>query len=73
MIGVNLPKNRKFNIEFQYYDPKKDEREGRRIKFQRGRASKHAAKQRNIIWLVVLLVMVIFFIKYLIGLGTGGT
>jgi hypothetical protein len=59
MIGRNLPKNRKFNIEFRYYDPQKEEREHRQMKFKRNRSLKQA-KQRSVIWLFVLLIGVLY-------------
>ena len=68
MLGSRLPKNRKFSYETYYYNPKKEEREGRRIKFKRQR-SKSAAKTRSLIYLVVLLAMVVYLIYFLSRLG----
>ena len=72
MLGRKLPKNRRFNIEFQYYDPAKDEREGRRIHFERGRYTRKAAKAHNMFWLILLVVMTYFIIRYLVGISAQG-
>ena len=68
MLGRRLPKNRKFSYEPRYYDPKKEEREGRRIKFVR-KTTKSAAKTRSLVWLVVLVGLVIYLIYFLSRLG----
>lgn len=47
MLGRRLPKNRKFSYEPRYWDPEKEEKEGRRIKFKR-KLSKAAAKKRSL-------------------------
>jgi hypothetical protein len=65
MLGSRLPKNRKFSIETRYYDPKKEEKEGRRIKFKRTLTRKRA-KSRSLVWLVMLLAIV-FYILYLLN------
>lgn len=70
MIGNRLPKNRKFDYEPLYYDKEKDEREGHRISFRRSSSlRRQQAKQRSLIWLVVLFGMVIYLITYFIKLG----
>ena len=67
MLGRRLPKNRKFDYTPQFYDPKKEEREGRRIKFKRSyHTAKARAKQRSLIWLLILAG----FIYYLITIFT---
>ncbi len=67
MFGRNLPKNRKFSIEYRNYDPKKEEKEGRRIKFKRT-LSRKSARNQSIIWLVILLALVVYFIYFLSGI-----
>lgn len=66
MFGNRLPKNRRFNIEYYYYDPEKEEREGRRITFKRGDAYRRAAKTRNLIWMIVLMAAVLYAL-YILG------
>ncbi len=68
MIGRNLPKNRKFTFEPQYYDPEKEKREGHAIKFKRPHARK-AAKQKSLIWLFTLLGIIGYFIYFFSKLG----
>ena len=68
MLGGRLPKNRKFSYEPRLYDPHKEEREGRHIKFQR-KTTKAVAKQRSIVWLILMLALVIYFIVFLSRLG----
>lgn len=68
MIGSRLPRNRKFSYEPKYYDPKKEAREGRQIKFQRN-ASKKTAKNRSLVNLFVLLGIIMYFIYFLSKLG----
>ena len=68
MLGRQLPKPRKFSYEPRYYDPKKEKREGRRIKFQR-KTSRAAAKTRSIFWLLILLALVIYLIIFFSRLG----
>jgi len=72
MIGSKMPRNRKFNIEFQYYDPDKEEREGHRIKFERGRIGRKSARAMGLFWLMILAVMTFMAIRYLIGVSAGG-
>lgn len=68
MLGRRLPKNRKFSYEPRLYDPKKEEREGRRIKFQR-KTTRAVAKQRSLIWLLLMLALVVYFVVFLSRLG----
>ena len=68
MIGRRLPKNRKFSYEPRIYDPKKEEREGRHIKFKR-KTTRAVAKQRSIIWLFLMLALVIYFVIFLGRMG----
>lgn len=68
MLGRRLPKNRRFNYDPLYYDPKKEEREGRHIKFQR-KTRRSTAKMRSLVWLFILLGLVIYVI-YLLGRTT---
>ncbi len=65
MLGRRLPKNRRFSYETHYYDPKKEEKEGRRIKFQR-KTRRSTAKMRSLVWLFILLGLVVYVI-YLLG------
>ena len=70
MLGRRLPKNRKFDYTPLYYDPKKEEREGKRIKFKRSyNLAKARAKQRSIIWLIVLVGFVLYFLHFLSRVG----
>ena len=64
MLGRRLPKNRKFSYEPRYWDPEKEEKEGRRIKFKR-KLSKAAAKKRSSINLIILIAIVIYIIYFL--------
>jgi len=68
MLGRRLPKPRRFSYEPRYYDPKKEEREGRKIKFKRQR-SKSTAKARSLFWLIFLLAGVIYLLIFLSQLG----
>jgi hypothetical protein len=63
MIGRRVPKNRRFSYEPRYYDPKKEEREGRRIKFKRTR-TRAQARSRSLIWLITLLFLIIYLILF---------
>ncbi|MBN2030952.1 hypothetical protein JW824_12000 [bacterium] len=63
MLGRRLPKNRRFSYEPHYYDPKKEEKEGRRIKFQR-KTRKSTAKMRSLVWLFILLALVVYAIYF---------
>jgi len=69
MFGSRLPKNRRFNIEYYYYDPAKEEREGRKITFKRGNAYRKAAKTRSLVWLVVLLAGVLYLLYHFSRIG----
>ena len=64
MLGRRLPKNRRFSYEPRFYDPKKEEKEGRQIKFKRER-SKSAARTRSLINLFILLGIIIYLIYFL--------
>ncbi|MFH1943592.1 MAG: hypothetical protein ABIL68_15945 [bacterium] len=68
MLGRNLPKNRKFSYEPFIYNPKKEEREGRRIQFKR-KTTKSAARTRSLIWLFILLGFILYMIYFLSRLG----
>ncbi len=63
MIGGRVPKPRRFTYEPRYYDPKKEEREGRRIKFKRVR-TKTQAKTRSLIWLFTLVFLIVYLILF---------
>ncbi len=69
MFGSGLPKNRRFKPEFFYYDPEKEEREGRRIQFKRNRLTKKTAKTRSLVWLIILFVLVLYALLYLGRIG----
>jgi len=64
MIGRRQPKARKFSYEPRYYDPKKNEKEGKGIKFKRNR-SRSAAKLRSIFWLIFLVALILYIILFL--------
>jgi len=68
MLGRQLPKNRKFSYEPRYWDPEKEEKEGRRIKFKR-KLSKAAAKKRSSANLIILIAIVIYIVYFLSRLG----
>jgi hypothetical protein len=68
MLGRRLPKNRKFTYEPRFYDPQKEEREGRRIHFKR-KTTRSAAKTQSLIWLITLLALVVYFIYFFGKLG----
>ncbi len=70
MIGRRLPKNRRFFYEPHYYDPKKDEISGKKIKFKRS-LSRRSSKTRSIVWLFMLLALIIYIIYFLSKLGNG--
>jgi len=72
MFSGHLPKNRKFDIEYYYYDPAKEEREGKRITFKRGMAFRKAAKTRSLIWSIALFAIVLYAISFLTRLGVNG-
>lgn len=69
MFGSRLPKNRRFNIEFHYYDPEKEEREGRGIRFKRNTYTRKTARTRSLVWLMTLLALVLYALYYLSGIG----
>ncbi|RKY81954.1 hypothetical protein DRQ07_02670 [candidate division KSB1 bacterium] len=64
MLGTRLPRNRKFQIEYQYYDPEKEDRKHRSIKFTRIR-SKKAAQKKSLIWLFALLAFIVYLLYFL--------
>lgn len=64
MIGRRLPKNRKFSYQPRFYDPEKEEKEGRGIKFKRQR-SKSVAKKRSLVNLIVLVGVLIYLVYFL--------
>jgi len=68
MLGTRLPKNRKFNIEYQFYDPEKEDRKHRQIKFTRIR-SKKSAQKKSVIWLFILVAFILYLINSLSRLG----
>ncbi len=68
MLGRRLPKVRRFSYQPYYYDPEKEEREGRKIKFRRMRSSK-SVKRRSLIWLFIILAFIIYFIIMLRRIG----
>ena len=68
MIGRRTLKPRRFSYEPHYYDPKKEEREGRRIKFKRTR-TRAQARTRSLIWLFILFFLVVYVIIFLSRLG----
>jgi hypothetical protein len=61
MLGRRLPKSRRFSYTPYYYDPEKEEKEKRQIKFKR-RSSRASIRARSIFWLLFLLVLVIYLI-----------
>ena len=68
MTERKIPKNRRFSIEYRFYDPEKEEREGRKIKFRRNR-SKQEAKTKSAIWLFILLAGVVYALYALSKVG----
>lgn len=68
MLGPRQPKARRFSYEPLYYDPKKEEQEGKKIKFKRNK-SKAAARNRSLIWLFFLILIVIYLIYFVGKLG----
>jgi hypothetical protein len=63
MLGRRLPKNRRFDYTPLYYDPEKEAKEKRGIKFKRNyNAARARAKQRSLVWLLVLAGMVYYLI-----------
>ena len=68
MLWARLPKNRKFDIEFQYYNPEEENKKHRQIKFTRIK-SKSMARKKSLIWLFVLVIFVIYLINLFSKLG----
>ena len=68
MLGRRQPRARQFTYEPRYYDPAKEKKEGRQIKFKR-QQSRKALKNRSLIWLIILLGAVIYVIYFLSKLG----
>lgn len=70
MLGRRLPKNRKFDYTPLYYHPEKEERERRSIKFKRNyQTAKAKAKQRSLIWLLILAGLIFYLITLFSRLG----
>ena len=63
MLGSRMPKARRFSYEPHYYDPKKDEKKGKRIKFQR-QVMRRSAKSRSVVWLLILIILVVYLVVY---------
>ena len=61
MFG-HRPKPRKFNYEYRYYDPKKDERRRDRIKIERKHAKYHQGKSVLLYALGLALVIYIIYL-----------
>jgi len=68
MLGSRLPKSRRFNYEPRFYDPSKDAGEKRRIEFKRA-YRKRQAKQRSLIWLFALLILVLYALYVISRIG----
>ena len=64
MFGQRMPRNRKFDIEYHYYDPDKERREKKGIQFDRTYSRKQAVKTRSLIWLLGLAALVGYGIYY---------
>jgi len=62
MFG-HTPKPKRFNYEFRYYDPKKDERDRRRIKIERKHAKYHQG--RSVLLYALGLALVIYIITFI--------
>ena len=60
MFG-HRPKNKKFEYQFRYYDPKKEERKRRRIKIERPHKKHHQGRS------VLLYALILSFIVWLIS------
>lgn len=56
-------KPRKFNYEYRYYDPKKDERRRQRIKIERKHTKYHQGKS---VLLYALGLALVIYIMYLL-------
>ncbi|MFN1833792.1 hypothetical protein AB2B38_000915 [Balneola sp. MJW-20] len=63
MFGFR-PKPKKFDYQFRYYDPEKDEREKRkkRIKFET-HTRRRPAQFTRVLFFVVLLALVVYIIS----------
>lgn len=61
MFG-HRPKPRKFNYEFRYHDPKKEERRRRRIKIKRPYKKTHQGRS------IILLTLTLAFVVYIISI-----
>jgi hypothetical protein len=68
MLGSRLPRHKKFDYEPLYWKPEKEEQAPHKIKFKRT-YRRRAAKQRSLLWLIVLLAFVIYFLHFLTRLG----
>lgn len=63
MLGRRLPKNRKFDYTPLYYNPDKEKKEHQTIRFKRNyHTAKMRAKQRSLIWLLVLAGFIFYLI-----------
>lgn len=62
MFG-HRPKVKKFNFQFQHYDPKKDERQKQRIKIKRGHKKYHQGRS---VFLYALGLSLVVYIIYLL-------
>jgi len=71
MIGRRMPKARRFSYEPHYYDPKKDDKTRKKIKFQR-QVTRRSAKSRSIVWLVILIALVVYLVVYFSRLVSNG-
>lgn len=60
MFG-HRPKPKRFNYEFRYYDPKKDERRKQRIKIRRSHKKYHQGRS------VLMYALGLAFVVYLIS------
>jgi hypothetical protein len=70
MLGRRLPKNRRFDYTPLYYDPEKETQEKRGIKFKRSYNTARArAKQRSLVWLLVLAGVVYYLIHLFSGMA----
>lgn len=71
MLGQRLPKSRRYSYEPHYYDPKKEEKGNRQIKFKR-QTLRRSAKSRSVVWLIILVLLVIYLVLYFSRLGPNG-
>ena len=72
MFGSKIPKNRKFSIDFHYYDPDKERREKKGIRFERTYGRKQALKTRSLLWLLMLAALVGYLIYYFSRMAISG-